>query len=205
MKRMLVAGGVVVGLAGVLGQAGTGHAETCEERFARLVVDGYGEAGPVKILAVQEMKGAKPTRNWNYQLAPDHWMSEMIEPENLPWSMVHKSAMFASYDKGKSWQKIRDIDSAAETEAARKGRLADIESARNAACGEETFEGVAYETVEGDYTATSTGGYENHHKYWIVPATGWIERAVYRMAGNGFEITTTQTIEKAPDLKLPTP
>ena len=199
MKAFLAASLIVVA------STGSGFAESCEESFVRLLVHGNGEAGPIKIHVTQQMKGAKPTMNWSYQIDTGHWMSEMIEPANGQWTLVYKDTMYSSGDKGKSWQKVRGLDSAQNTDDATRKREEDAKSARNIACGEEEIDGVVYGVVEGDYTSTVGMTLENHHKYWVARDTGWIARVSYKMSGNGFEITTLQRIEKAPDLTLPMP
>ncbi len=184
--------------------APTALAETCHEKFVRLLVHGNGADTPVKIHVTQEMKGGKPTTNYNHQIGPDHWMTEMIEPANASWTLVHDNTMYSSTDKGKSWQKVRTLDAAHSPEAVAKALQEDAKTARNAACGEDEVDGVAFDTVEADYTAFQ-GQYTYHNRYWVDRETGWIARATYKTVGPNFEMFTTQVIEKAPGLTLPTP
>ena len=81
--------------------------------------------------------------------------------------------------QGKSWQKVRTLDSAQNTDEATKKREDDAKSARNIACGEEEIDGVVYDVVEGDHTATAGMTLENHNKYWVARDSGWIARASY--------------------------
>jgi hypothetical protein len=139
-------------------------AETCLEKFRRLPVD-RNETRPVKITVTQQVKGAPETRNINYQAAPGHWMTEMIEPANGQWTLVHDDVMFTSSDKGATWKKLRALDSANNADQLRRNMEEAAATVKDAACGTEAIDGVAHDTVEASYeipatrrrTATSTG------------------------------------------------
>ena len=177
-------------------------AETCREQFIRLLVEGNGD-GAVKIHVTQEIKGAPASQNWFYQQMPGHWMTEMIEPAGQPWVLTHNDIMYTSSDNGESWTKLRALDS--DPDAARAQMEENAQTARNEICGNEELDGVAYDTVEADYDSLQGFKSENHHKYWVHPGTGFIAKAVYNLKAANFESTTTQLIEVAPDLDLPTP
>ena len=177
-------------------------ADTCRDRFVRLLVEGNGD-GAVKIHVTQEIKGAPASQNWFYQQAPGHWMTEMIEPAGQPWVLTHDNVMYTSSDEGESWTKLRDLDS--DPDAARAQMEENAQTARKEVCGNEELDGVVYETVEADYDSLQGFKSENHHRYWVHPETGFIVRAVYHLKSENFESMTTQRIEAAPDLQLPTP
>lgn len=179
-------------------------AETCHEKFVRLMVGGNADE-PVKIHVTQESKGAKPSENDFFQQSKGHWMTVMIEPANQPWVLTYNNTMFTSTNEGKSWQKIRTLDSEQNAENANKDRRENAKTVRNAACGEEVFDGIAHETVEADFNVVQTYKSENHYKYWVNKETGWISKAIYRTKSAGYEGTSTQIIVPAPDLSLPTP
>ena len=178
-------------------------AETCVEKFRRLLVD-RNETGPVKITVTQQVKGAPATRNINYQAAPGHWMTEMIEPANGQWTLVHDDVMFTSSDKGATWKKLRALDSANNADQSRGIMKAAAATVKDAACGTEAIDRVTHDTVEASYEVPA---YTTAHrdKYWIEPASGWISRSRSVTKMSGFESTVTQVIEKAPGLELPTP
>ncbi|WP_319533149.1 hypothetical protein [uncultured Cohaesibacter sp.] len=180
------------------------RAEDCADRFKALLVSGNGDEGSVKIDVTQEIVGGMTSRNYSYQVAPDHWMTEMIEPAGQ-WTLAYDNVMYSSIDEGKSWSKVREMDSDANAEASKKAMRESAETTTNAACGEEEFEGIAYQTVEADFVAKLGMEMQNHHKYWVHPETGFIRKAFYHMKAAQFESKTTQLIEKAPDLQLPTP
>ena len=177
-------------------------AETCRDRFVRLLVGGNGD-GAVKSHVTQEIKGAPASQNWFYQQAPGHWMTEMIEPAGQPWVLTHADVMYTSADHGESWTKLRALDS--DPDAATAQMEANAQTAKNEVCGNEELDGVMFDTVEADYVSMQGFKSENHHKYWVHPETGFIAKAVYHLKSEGFESTTTQLIEAAPDLTLPTP
>jgi hypothetical protein len=178
-------------------------ADSCRDRFIELFSD-RAPKGPVKIHVTQEIKGGMSSKNYNYQSGTGDWMTEMIEPDNMQWTLVHDNVMYSSADKGKSWKKIRALDSN-QNESTVKKDLADAAATvKNAECGNETLDGVMHKTVAADYDYPK---YKSTHrdKYWVNPKTGWITKSVMQTKQSGFESTTTQVIEPAPGLELPTP
>lgn len=181
-----------------------GLAETCQERFVRLMIDGNGD-GPVKIHVTQEIKGGPTSTNWFFQADPGHWMTQPIEPAGQPWVLTYEDVMYTSTDGGKSWTKLRDLDSAQNAESAKANMRENAATTRNAACGEDTIEGTGYDTVEADFDTLQNFKTENHFKYWVARDSEFIARVTYAMKGAGFESLTTQVLETAPGLTLPTP
>nr|WP_321445749.1 hypothetical protein [uncultured Cohaesibacter sp.] len=180
------------------------HAQTCLDRFKMLLENGNGD-DPVKIHVTQEIVGGMKSTNYFYQAKPGHWMSEMIEPATMPWTLTYDNVMYSSADQGKSWTKVREMDSAANAKAAKEQMQANLKTARDAACSEEELDGVMHTTIEGAYTAAGGFKTENQNKYWVNPNTGFIAKAFYHMKADNFESKTTQMIEAAPDLDLPKP
>lgn len=84
--------------------AGPALAETCHEKFVRVYTD-RNEKGPTKIVVIQEVKGAKPTKTHNYSDGTGDWMTESVEPVDMAWSMVRGQVMYTSTDQGKTWKK----------------------------------------------------------------------------------------------------
>jgi hypothetical protein len=186
-------------------------AETCREKFMRVMV-GRNEPAPgvkpedhpMKIRVITEIKGQKPMTNWHYSIGKGHWMTEMIDPPNLPSSLVYDNVMFYSTDKGKTWKKIRNIEKESKL-VDHKKRLRDAAaSAKNEVCGEELLDGVKHETVAADYVYADMDA-KFHETFWVNPATGWVTKARLHTVQPGFESVTTQFPQKAPGLTLPTP
>lgn len=178
-------------------------AETCHEQFVRLYTD-LSEKGPMKNYVVSEIKGQKPSKGYHYSDGTRDWMTQTIEPDNLPWSMVRGQNMYASYDKGKSWKKIRELDAGHSDEAIARQLEAAAKTVKNAACGTEELSGVMHATVEADYEQPAFKT-SHHDKFWIDPASGFIVKSTSRTSQAGFESFVTQVIERVPDLKLPDP
>ncbi len=194
---------VPAALALLLALAQPAFAESCQEKFVRVMVERSDRTEPSRNHVTQEIVGGMKSTNWNLQDGSGNWRTEMIEPETMPWSMVVDNILYSSMDKGTTWTKVREMDAGASPEAV-KAQLAErAKTVRNAECGEAELEGVVHETVAADYTME--GGYEVSDKFWINPETGYISKAETRMKGNGFESFTTQLIEPAPGLTIEKP
>ena len=181
-----------------------GMAESCHDTFVRLLLDGNGD-DPVKIHVMQKIKGAPTMTNYFYQAEPGHWQTEVIDPAGQDWVLTWNNTMYTSSDKGKSWKKLRTVDSENDRKLARKNMQENARTVENAVCGEEALGGVMHDTVEADFETLQNFKTENHHKYWLAKENGYIAKAVYQVKGKGFESVTTQQLEPAPDLTLPTP
>lgn len=193
---------VLAGLL-LLASTGTALADACTEKFVKLFAD-RSEKGPTKSHITQAIKGGMTSKNWHYYNGTGHWMTEMIEPADMQWTLVHGNVMYTSSDKGKSWQKVRTLDSAQNEADTLKGLQETAATVKNAACGTDEIDGVAHDTVEADYSNAKFKT-EHHDKYWVNPETGWISKSETSTKQANFESFVTQIIEKAPDQKLPTP
>jgi hypothetical protein len=158
----------------------------------------------VKSHNTSKITGQKPFINTNvYDPATGNWLSEMIEPASMPWSMVIGKAMYASSDQGKSWKKIRDTDEQHSPEAVRKAIEDNMKTAKNAKCGFEDLDGIRHETLEAEYTAQ--GNIAVQDKHWIHPETRRTVKSWSLMKQAGFETETTQVIEYLESYTFPTP
>lgn len=184
--------------------SGPAFAESCQDKFVRLMVNG-NDSYPVKIRIVQEIKGGMKSVNDFLSLGVGHWMTVMVDPATMPWSLTYNNTMYQSSDKGQSWQKLRPMDSAAIEEKGRKDRAENAKTVHNAACGEAELGGKMHDTVEAGFETLQNFKTRNHYKYWVSRETGKVVKATYSMKGKGFESFSTQTIEPAPGLSLPTP
>lgn len=178
--------------------ASVAQADDCADRLSALLVD-RTEKGPVTIHVTQEIKGSPPSRNITRRIAHGHWMTEMVEPATMPWSLAFDGALYASFDRGESWSKLRDLEPA---EKALPDTNAPVPDLTDVHCGSETIDGIAYETVSGSYAVS---GMEIGQTFWINPTSSWVARSVMRLRQADFESVTTQVIEPAPGLGLPTP
>jgi hypothetical protein len=194
---------VTLGLAVAVASAQPGLAETCQQKFQRIFLDNNGK-GPVKIFITQEIKGAPTSKNIHYNTDDGNWMTEMVVPANMQWTLLRDNVMYTSADKGKTWKKLRAFDSQKGTNNARAQMVEDVKTASDIACGKDSLSGVAHETIEGRYTAVK---YKTTHqiKYWLNESDGWITKTTMKTKQAAFESFTTQLIERAPGLKLPKP
>jgi len=179
------------------------QADDCAERFRALLTKPRSE-GPVKIHVTQAVKGGPTTTNYNYQTGTGDWLTEMIEPATMPWTLVRNNVRYVSNDAGKSWSKVGELDSKAGGDASKLAMKEAAGTVRNASCGVETIDGVKLDVVAADYDVPQ---YKTSHRdtYWVDPATGWIQRAksVTKMAS--FESTVMQVIQRLPEVELPMP
>jgi len=181
-----------------------GLAESCQEKFAQLLIHGNGPH-PVTTRITSEPKGGKVSKNDFFFKTTGHWMTVMTEPANQPITLAYKNNMYTSSDKGKSWKKIREMDSEKNRLDNIRNQQANAKTIKNAACGEEMFDGVMHDTVEADFDTVQQYKSSNHYKYWVNRETGWIPKVTFNSKSSGYESFTTQLVEKTPDLQLPTP
>ncbi|MEM7636386.1 MAG: hypothetical protein AAF299_17600 [Pseudomonadota bacterium] len=181
-----------------------GLADPCKEKFAQLLIHGNGPH-PVTIRITTEPKGGKVSRNDFFFKATGHWMTVMTEPSNQPITLAYNNKMYTSADKGKSWKKVREMDSEKNRLDTIRNQEENAKTIKNATCGEEMLDGVAHDTIEADFDTVQQYKSSNHYKYWVNRESGWITKVTYDSKSAGYESFTTQLLEKTPDLKLPMP
>ncbi|WP_305987934.1 hypothetical protein [Roseibium sp. MMSF_3544] len=178
-------------------------ADDCSDRFTEIYMQ-LDQGVPTKTVATTQFKGAPATVNDFLYLSQDHHMTVPTEPAG-PWVLTYQNVMYQSADEGKSWAKVRDLDSAQNADGAIAAKKTNAATIRNAECGEDTVDGVALERVAADLTVSQGMVTENRFTYWLSRDDGFIVKAVYETTAPNFEMVTTQTIEPAPELSLPTP
>ena len=180
-------------------------AESCEEKFARLEIDGNGEGTPVRITITQEGPDGKVTKNYHYSDANGDGMSEMIDPADMPWSLFIGNDMYMSNDKGKSWSHMNSWDKE-KSNADRKAAMhQDMAAATAITCGTEALDGTEYDTVEGSYKSSMLQGGKIWSKFWVSQDDGTIVRKDGISYSAGGEYKSSQIIEPWPDFVLPKP
>nr|WP_319384535.1 hypothetical protein [uncultured Roseibium sp.] len=178
-------------------------ADDCSARFTEVYMQ-LDQGVPTKTVATTQFKGAPATVNDFLYLSQDHHMTVPTNPAG-PWVLTYQNVMYQSADAGKTWAKVRDLDSAQNAEGAIAAKKTNAETIRNAACGEETIDGVVLEKVAADLTVSQGMVTENRYTYWLSRDDGFIVKALYETKAPNFEMVTTQTVEPAPELSLPTP
>jgi len=197
MKTILM----TLGLLAATSQAA--FADACTDRFTELYLQ-LDQETPTRTAATTAFKGAPPSTNEFLYLGPDHYMTVPTSPAG-PWVLGYKNVLYQSADEGKSWEKIREMDTSQNADKANADKRANAETIRNAVCGEDDLNGEAVEVVAADITVSQGMVTENRYTYWVRHSDGFIVRAVYDTKAPNFEMMTTQEIEKAPGLTLPAP
>ncbi len=181
-----------------------GFANPCHEKFAQLLIHGNGDR-PSIIRITTEPKGGQVSKNDFFFKTTGHWMTVMTEPANQPVTLAYDNKMYTSSDNGKSWKKVRDMDSEKNRLDNIRNQEANAKTIKNAVCGEELLDGVMHDTIEADFDTVQQYKSSNHYKYWVNRETGRITKSTYDSKSSGYESFTTQVIEDAPDLTLPMP
>jgi hypothetical protein len=188
----------------LLGPVQTAVADACLEAFVQAWTKPRPATGFVKIHITSQIAGQKPTMNYNISdLATGDWLTQMIDPPNMPWSMALGKSMYVSNDKGKSWRKDRDLEEAHSLEAVRKQVAENMKTAKNAKCGTEDLNGVPHATVEAEYIAQ--GNIFMNDKSWLHPQTNHIVKSESVMRQGKFEIKNIQIVEYLTEFTFPKP
>ncbi|WP_337660409.1 hypothetical protein [Anderseniella sp. Alg231-50] len=188
----------------LLASAQPGLADACKEKFTQLLIKG-NDGQPAIIHITSEPKGGKVSKNDFFFRTTGHWMTVMTDPANQPISLAFNNKLFTSSDEGKSWKKVRDMDSEKNRLDNLKNQEANAKTVKKATCDEEMLDDVMHDTVEADFDTVGQYKSSNHYKYWVNRKTGWISKVTYESKSSGYESFTTQLLKKAPDLKLPMP
>ncbi|MBN9673434.1 hypothetical protein [Roseibium aggregatum] len=188
-------------LLAVSGQASL--ADPCQDKFTELYLQ-LDQGVPTKTAVTTEFKGAPATTNDFLYLNQDHYLTVPTSPAG-PWVLGYGNVLYQSSDEGKTWAKVREMDTAQNADGARQAKMDNAATIRNTACSEEEVSGEPVDVVAADITVSQGMVTENRYTYWVRKSDGFIVKAVYDTKAPNFEMLTTQVIEKAPELTLPTP
>ncbi|MBO6892182.1 MAG: hypothetical protein JJ866_09595 [Roseibium sp.] len=194
---------IVMALGMVAATVQAAHADACQERFTALYLQ-LDQGVPTKSLSTVAFKGAPASTNEFLYLSQDHYMTVPTSPAG-PWVLGYNNALYQSADEGKTWEKIRDMETAQNADKARADKEANAATVRNTACSEEELDGETVDVVAADITVSQGMVTENRYTYWVRRSDGFIVKAVYDTKAPNFEMVTTQDIEQAPGLTLPMP
>ena len=190
-------------IALLLVSAQSAQSEICRDKFIHFMTE-YKGFFPVKNHIVSKPKGGKASTNKFYMTKIGHWMTEMITPPS-PWTLAYNNTMYTSSDKGKTWKKVRTMDSAKNNENTKRDQLKNAETVKNAKCGEEEYKGVMHDTVEAEYSYLQFASAKIISKYWVDRKTGYVAKNTSDLNSKSYSSFTTQETEPAPGLVLPTP
>lgn len=179
-------------------------ADACRDKLVAAMT--RQDSQPVRIALTQKF-GKNVSKTVHSSAGKGHWMTESVKPPTTPWTLVYDNVMYISADKGKSWKKVRTLNSGGNQTNSANTAKNNAAKATNVICGREAIDNVSYDTVSGEYKSTQPNFKADVKvKYWVEAKTGFIVKSdeVSKLAdGNTFEVT--QTIKRAPGLKLPTP
>ena len=142
-------------IASLLVSVQSAQSDTCHDKFVHFLA-GYKGFFPSKNHVVTMPKGGKTSTNKFYMTKIGHWMTEMVDPPSS-WTLAYNNTMYTSSNKGKTWKKIRSMDSAKNNENTIRDQLKNAETVKNAKCGEEEYKGVMHDTVEAEYSYLQFG------------------------------------------------
>ena len=178
-------------------------ADSCQDRFQALYLK-LDQSTPTRSEVTTAFKGAPPSTNDFLYVSEDHYMTVPISPAG-PWILGYNNVLFQSSDEGKSWKKVREMDTGKNAEQARADKEANAATIRNAVCGEDEFDGEAVDVIAADITVKQGTVSENRYAYWVRRSDNFVVKSIYDTKASAFEVMITQVIKKAPDLTLPTP
>lgn len=179
-------------------------ANECREKFITIAADATPK-GPLKMVVTSFLNGKKTMKSNFFQLHVDHWLNEGLSPKGMPSTLAYQHSMYNSFDNGKSWKKVGDLDAEKGRREGLKQLMEDVKTTSNATCGEEVIEGVSYNWVEADYNSLKDEKTKYHNKYWTIAKTNWLAKTSSQIINPNYKTLVIQTIEKAPNLSLPTP
>jgi hypothetical protein len=179
-------------------------ADPCRESLVREMSRPMkGQASKSTITTVTS--GQKPMINYHFSNGSGDWLTQVIDPPGMPWSLAVGDVLYASSDKGKTWKKVRELnDPGHDPEVVLKQQADVARSAQNIACGFEEIDGVRLEKFEGDLVYPQMN-MTTRQTLWIHPATRQAVKTFSVMRMSGMETAVTQSIEYLSDLTLPKP
>ena len=176
-------------------------AKFCQDKFVDLMING-NSGKSTTIHLTTKFKGSPEQKNDFLYLSYKHHMTVISQPSSQ-WVLTHNNNMFMSTDKGKSWSKVRSVDTQANHNNSKRDTLENSKSAKNAKCSEENHNGSMHDTVEGDVTIGQSVNADYHFKYWVNRDTNFIVKQTQET--EKYSMFVTQIIEETPDMVLPMP
>ena len=184
--------------------AAPARADACREAFMTVKTDNR-PAGATRSRSLSLTNGKNPTTSLHLSNGAGDWMTQSIDPPNLPWSLEVGKVLYASSDKGKTWTKVREMtDAGHDPEAVRRQVAEAAAAATNLVCGIEEIDGLRHETMTADI-AYPQMAMTTRETLWIHPDTRRVVKSHMLMRAHGMEVATTQFVEHLPALTLPKP
>ncbi|WP_439140850.1 hypothetical protein [Planktotalea sp.] len=181
------------------------HAQTCEDHFAKLLINGNQDFGPTQMHITQEIVGVRTSITQHNDTGNGNGMSKAIDPESDPWTLFANDKMYMSHDKGATWGFVTDFDGEKGRADHKQAMTRDAKTARDVSCAKETSNDTLKDVVAGTYDSSVIEGAEIYEKFWVNPETGFIAQSYRYVKSTGFETKTTQVVTLNPDFVLPKP
>lgn len=179
-------------------------ADLCRESFVKAMsrpLDGQAS----KSILTTVTSGEKPMINLHFSNGSGDWMSQVLDPPSIPWSLQIDSVLYASSDKGTSWKRVREMnDPEHKPEVILKQQEEAARAARNLTCGFEDIDGIRHEKFEADLVYPQMN-MATRQTLWVHPDLRRTTKAHSIMRMPGMETAVTQIIEYLPGLILPKP
>jgi hypothetical protein len=196
--------GLIVLVLGIAAASGTAIADDCKAAFVKVMTD-RGQAGASRSHFTTVTPGQKPMINITHKAPNGDWMTEMVEPAGIPWSLGVGTVLYASTDKGRSWKKVRDMtEPGHDPEAVRRDVADAVAAATNVVCGAEDLGGARHEKLEADVVYPKMG-MAVRQALWVHPETRRVMKSWQRLRMGGTETELTELIEHLTELTLPRP
>ena len=196
---------VLIAIAVLFAAGQSASADACKEKFLANRMASLEQSPPGLGHIVSEMKGGQTTENEYHSAAWDHGLFKPIKPANMPWTLTYKGAMYNSTDQGKTWKKVHSFDAEKQRALNNETVKKQLASTKNLVCGEETIDGVTYDTFEFDQENTEHAHFTTHDKYWVDRKTGYVVKSTTLLKQGKMETFTTQHWTHKPGLTLPVP
>lgn len=197
MKSILILSSLFVSLAT------SAKAENCLEHFVNLFANPQ-HSMPTKSFNTTLINGGNEQKTNVFSKGKDHMLTQALVPP-APWTLIYNKHIFISNDKGTTWQKIRTMSEPKLDDAAKLAKAKAIAKFGNAVCGEEVYRSQKASTVQADLDITPNASSKTTVKYWLDAQSGFPTKITSHTIAGESKILTTQIIEEAPDLELPTP
>ncbi len=196
--------GVVTLLLAAATTNGPAKADPCIASFVKVMTD-QSPKGAIRSRSTTTLPGQKPMISINHQSANGDWMTEVVEPAGMPWSLTIGKVMYSSSDKGKTWRKVRELNDAGhDPSTVQKEQREAADTAANVVCGFEAVDQKRLEKIEGDVSYPKMN-MTARLAYWIEPETRRVVRSWQRLSVGGGVTEIASSIEYVADLTLPRP
>ncbi len=149
------------------------HADDCRARFIDNRMAYLAAPLPGIGRIVSETKVQK-TENEYHSAAWDHGL---FKPASLPWTLTYTGAMYNSTNQGATWEKAHCFEAKKQRGQNIQTVKEQLASATNIVCGEDTIDGIVYDTFESDMENHEYAHYTMHDKYWVDRKTGYVVKS----------------------------